>query len=150
MFHQVTSEMSTTMFYAGSSLLHFMIYLNIYSLGLVAFERYKAVKIINSNEHLRAKTVLQMILSCILASVIFTIPFVVYMNESGLSSIVQNLDDVHHDRSIASVCVTVALTLNIVSTFILITVLYIKITILIRTRVSRQPFHLEQVRQAPH
>ncbi len=119
----------------GSCVLIFLLFLNITSLGMVAIERYKVVQNINRNEHLSGKTVRILVVLCILTSAIFTIPFIWYVMSDDMYIGCGKLDSL--DVNTYFTVVMVAAILLIVSTFILITVLYVKICILVRTRVGQ-------------
>ncbi len=118
----------------GRCFVVFLVFLNTNSRAAVAIERYKAVQKINRNEHLSDKTVRALIVLCILSSAIFTIPFIWFvMNDSTLCNKLDSLSIFVNTNFIGFIAPS---TLIVVSTFILITVLYIKIGILVKKRVG--------------
>ncbi len=132
MFRQ-TMTVSPSLCAVGRCIVVFLTFLNINSLGIVAIERHKAVQDINRNRHLSGKTVRALVVLCILTSAIFTIPGIWFViNDSVRCS---NLDNLNIYVNTTFIGFTVPTTLIIISTFILITVLYIKICIIVRARV---------------
>ncbi len=133
MFHQATM-VSPRVCDMIRFIVIFLYFLNITSLGMVAIERYKAVQNINKNVHLSGKTVGAMVGLCILASAIFTIPIICFFMNDSISC--NKLDGLNIYAYSNFAGFMIPGILMIVSTFILIAVLYVKICILVRTRVG--------------
>ncbi len=134
---------SHTWCHVGFWMIPFVFFLNVNSLGMVAIERHKAVQNVNNSEHFSGKTVLALAVLCVLASFLYTTPIIWFLvaDKTRCSDLDSSLDihvNPHYIRII------IPIILCILSTFILITVLYIKICILVRTRVSHQPNPMQQ------
>ncbi len=127
----------------GRWIVVFLIFLSINSLATVAIERYKAVQNINRDEQLSKKTVRALVVLCVLTSVVFTIPFIWFLNSNTTSCSKLDKNDISVYTNFIGFTVTSMLTT--LSTFILITVLYVKICILVRTRVSQQRNPVQQL-----
>ncbi len=141
--HQ-TRTLSPSQCAVGLWIVVFLMLLNIHSLGMVAIERYKAVKNINSNKFMSGKTVLLLVLLCLLTSSVFTISYIKCINYRATSC--NNFDsfDIHKNPNFVGVVVSVLLT--ILSTFSLTVGLYVKICIILRSRIGPQPDPIQQIR----
>ncbi len=145
LFYQNTSQ---TWCHVGFWTVPFVFFLSINSLGMVAIERYKSVQNLGRNEHLSGKAVLTLSVLCIVVSFLYTFPIVWFLMvvETSCSNLYSSLDIQADPRYAAVIFPSI---FSVMSMFILITVLYVKICILVRSRVGRQPNPTDSVQQFP-
>ncbi len=144
-FYQV-KMVSPSLCALGRCIVVFLSFLSLNSLGTVAIERHNAVQNINKNKHLSSKTVRALVVICIMTSVIFTIPFILYVvNDSTLC---RELDSLNVNPNFFGFMIPT--TLIIMSTFVVIAVLYVKICILVRARVICEPNSVQELRHENH
>ena len=121
----------------------FVFFLNINSLGMVAIERHRAVQNVGRNEHQSGKTVLALSVLSVVVSFLYTIPIVWFLMvvETNCCNLNSSLDISAEPRYAAVIFPTI---FSVMSIFILVTVLYVKIGVLVRRRVGRQPNPMQQ------